>query len=1094
MNRTTVTLIAALGMLTTATPAFAWDTLVEDFTGRTLVDTNWVLSGDARLTGGIEDPAGDGWLRLTDAQSNQRSWAYYDVPIPTDQGIVVVFDLASWGGIGADGVTAFLFDGDIGGPAAPAFRIGGWGGSLGYSQRCTADGMRGAYVGVGFDEYGNFSNSGECRTGGLGTGLSPDSIAIRGGEASGFPFLTGTGQLPVNIDCPRGSCPTRPTMLGDGLHTIRLAIIPENGTFTISVSMRSTPDAPYVEVIAPFNLPDAPPATLKFGWTGSTGNSHNVHEIRRLRIYEPSQEPPDIDPNLDTDNDGITDLVEFTLGTLPDDPDSDDDGLTDGEEILDNPNPTDPLDPDSDDDGLLDGFELGLDDPTDPNDPDSDDDNLLDGAEISEDNLNPTDPMDPDSDDDGIQDDIEVQGANPTDPNDPDSDDDGLCDGPVELAPDCVAGEDANANGLVDDGETDPMDPDTDDGGVNDGEEQLARGTDPLDGSDDDPAPATNPGDPREPIEVDPNPQPEVPFGTPDDPEQPGDTPDETPDETPGETPNQAPGLDADDQELLYAGNGCTQSGGSAPAPVSLLAFGLLGMALVGRRRRAASVAGAALATLAATSSAQAQSIDAEVGVSRSRIDQRRDINEVATTDLLGHTRMSLAVGASYAHRPLSLQLDGEQVSDVVAGRLSPHIGASIGLFSAFQLSAELPMVAYQAGRDLDDDLSARPDLTGPALGDARLEMRWRAIAPVDTGGFGLAVALGAHAPTGDVATLNSDGSWRPEATLIGDWRHPFDGMRVAVNVGVLGRSDADVRGLFLDDELTMAAAVESTIGMQDVRARASIVASRPLSRLAENQGAEASLGVTWSATSDLLVAGRLGFGLGQAPGVPTARAGVSLTWSPEFVQEEPMLAKVESREEDEIPPPPPAPAPPEPREVIIVVTRSAPPAPMPVETLSPPETVVSIEPEVIASEPEPEEPSFCLAANDALDLDERIFFEHDSATLTPRSLAMLTALAKRLDARPELGKVVVEGHTSAAGSANYNETLSLERARTVALTLIEAGLAPERVDARAWGERRPLRAQNDPLAPTLNRRVEVHVQNAMLLDRCDGMQAALTP
>ncbi|MCP4809879.1 MAG: PEP-CTERM sorting domain-containing protein, partial [Proteobacteria bacterium] len=482
---------------------------------------------------------------------------------------------------------------------------------------------------------------------------------------------------------------------------------------------------------------------------------------------------------------------------------------------------------------------------------------------------------------DGINDDIEVLGTNPTDPNDPDSDDDGLCDGPVDLAPDCVAGEDMDADGEVDPGETDPMDSDTDDGGVNDGEEQLARGTDPLDGSDDIPEPEPNPGNPRDPINVEPETNPEVPFGTPDD-EDPDDenSIDEDPvNEVPSGNANQ------DDQELLYAGNGCRQATGSTPEPSTLLALGLFGMLMARRRRRFTQMAGAAVATLAAMPAAQAQSIDAEVGVSRARIDQRRDINEVATTDLLGHTKMSLAVGASYAHRPLSLQLDGEQVSDVVAGRLSPHLGASIGLFGSFQLSTELPMVAYQTGRDLEDDLSARPDLTGPALGDARLEVRWRAIAPVDTGGFGLAVALGAHAPTGDVATLNSDGTWRPEATLIGDWRHSLDGMRVALNVGVLGRSDTDVRGLFLDDELTMAAAIESTIGMPKLRARASVVASRPLSRLAENQGAEASLGLTWSATSNLLVAGRVGFGLGQAPGIPTARAGVSLTWSPEFIQ-----------------------------------------------------------------------------------------------------------------------------------------------------------------------------------------------------------------
>ncbi len=57
----------------------------------------------------------------------------------------------------------------------------------------------------------------------------------------------------------------------------------------------------------------------------------------------------------DTDGDGLYDSVENSIGTSPTDPDSDDDGLNDGEEY--NDLGTDPLDWDSDGDGLPDGFE-----------------------------------------------------------------------------------------------------------------------------------------------------------------------------------------------------------------------------------------------------------------------------------------------------------------------------------------------------------------------------------------------------------------------------------------------------------------------------------------------------------------------------------------------------------------------------------------------------------------------------------------------------------------------------------------------------------------------------------------------------------------
>lgn len=103
----------------------------------------------------------------------------------------------------------------------------------------------------------------------------------------------------------------------------------------------------------------------------------------------------------DDDDDGLSDTDEIALGTDPFDSDSDDDGLDDGSEVL--TYGTDPKDADSDDDGLTDGSEV-LTYGTDPKDGDTDDDNLSDGNEIAA----GTDPLDPDSDDDGYDDGSEV--------------------------------------------------------------------------------------------------------------------------------------------------------------------------------------------------------------------------------------------------------------------------------------------------------------------------------------------------------------------------------------------------------------------------------------------------------------------------------------------------------------------------------------------------------------------------------------------------------------------------------------------------------------------------------------------------------------
>jgi uncharacterized repeat protein (TIGR01451 family) len=152
--------------------------------------------------------------------------------------------------------------------------------------------------------------------------------------------------------------------------------------------------------------------------------------------------PSGIGSCLDTDGDGLTDVTETTLGTNPNDADSDDDGVPDGSEY----NPGDDtdgdglinaLDPDSDNDGLFDGTEMGYgcaDSATDP---------VAKRCRADEDN-----------------------GATKTNPLDWDSDDGGVSDG----------SEDANLNGVVDDaeGESDPNYRDDDTGVVDTDQDGLS--------------------------------------------------------------------------------------------------------------------------------------------------------------------------------------------------------------------------------------------------------------------------------------------------------------------------------------------------------------------------------------------------------------------------------------------------------------------------------------------------------------------------------------------------------------------------------------------------------------------------------------------
>ncbi len=143
----------------------------------------------------------------------------------------------------------------------------------------------------------------------------------------------------------------------------------------------------------------------------------------------------------DSDFDGLSDAEEARLGTDPNDPDTDNDGLLDGREAGPGGTGTDPRKRDTDNDDLPDGLETSASGPgTSPVNPDTDGDGILDGVELSH---TPT----------------------PTDPLNPDTDGDGRGDGD----------EDANHNGRVDPGETDPR---IADGPVDNGS-NSATGNDP---------------------------------------------------------------------------------------------------------------------------------------------------------------------------------------------------------------------------------------------------------------------------------------------------------------------------------------------------------------------------------------------------------------------------------------------------------------------------------------------------------------------------------------------------------------------------------------------------------------------------------------
>jgi flagellar motor protein MotB len=103
------------------------------------------------------------------------------------------------------------------------------------------------------------------------------------------------------------------------------------------------------------------------------------------------------------------------------------------------------------------------------------------------------------------------------------------------------------------------------------------------------------------------------------------------------------------------------------------------------------------------------------------------------------------------------------------------------------------------------------------------------------------------------------------------------------------------------------------------------------------------------------------------------------------------------------------------------------------------------------------------------------VFFASGSASLDERSEAELRQLLRLLADNPGL-RIRIGGHTDDVGSDTDNQRLSEARARTVRDYLVTAGVAPERLEYRGYGESRPVEAGVSEAARALNRRTTVEV------------------
>ncbi len=116
--------------------------------------------------------------------------------------------------------------------------------------------------------------------------------------------------------------------------------------------------------------------------------------------------------------------------------------------------------------------------------------------------------------------------------------------------------------------------------------------------------------------------------------------------------------------------------------------------------------------------------------------------------------------------------------------------------------------------------------------------------------------------------------------------------------------------------------------------------------------------------------------------------------------------------------------------------------------------------------------PIAVLAAKE-IQIEEKVYFDTDSANIQSRSFAVLDDVAAVMAAHPEVLRLEVQGHTDAFGPSDHNKKLSQQRAEAVRDYLVRKGVETERLVPVGYGEEQLIDKRFEEEAHAANRRVQ---------------------
>jgi outer membrane protein OmpA-like peptidoglycan-associated protein len=557
---------------------------------------------------------------------------------------------------------------------------------------------------------------------------------------------------------------------------------------------------------------------------------------------------------------------------------------------------------------------------------------------------------------------------------------------------------------------------------------------------------------------------------------------------------------------------------------------------------------------------------------------ERLDLNPAATGSLVLGTGELMPAGdfrlsavSHYQHDPFVISRGGE-VQSIVGSRATLHLAAAYAPFSWLELSAQVPMVAFQRGADLSGENFKQPGSSGLAtpIVSARLGL----LSQHQGSWSDLALELGVGPPIGGDSAFTRDNGLRYAPRLMmgkrfGWFRLAVDS-RLMVRPGIRGYVD-ESRNLVwdtIDDELHVGVGL-ATIGHR-LRWEFDVRGVVPLRN--QQSSAELLLGPRYLVNPSIEVFALAGVGGGAAPGTPLFRVLVGAAFgrvipprlegesavncSPELdhlpeecpeldedgdgivngldacVEEPgtidrlgcplkdtdgdgledkldacpnevglpswqgcPMPDQDKDGIEDERDVCPSEPGPELSRgcplkdrdqDGVEDDVDQCPDLAGPVERQGCPESDLDKDsiPNVVdtcANEPGLADNRGCPAheappvnlTRKQIELTNKVLFAQGQPHIDPRSYALLDWVVKVIAEHPELPLIVVGGHTDDRGTPQSLLQLSQARADSVRQYLIRKGIAPDRLEARGYGQERPIDSNGTSIGRENNRRIE---------------------